>query len=58
MSDDRLYRAHPADLELRGGDGRTVVGVAEPFATARPAIGQTRLPRAGRANRSTPIWVS
>jgi HK97 family phage prohead protease len=26
-----LYRAIPVDLELRGGDGRTVVGIAMPF---------------------------
>lgn len=29
---ERLYRATPADLEIRGdGDGRTVVGLAVPF---------------------------
>lgn len=30
MSGERLYRANPVDLEVRG-DGRTVVGIAMPF---------------------------
>jgi len=30
----RLHRATPADLEVRGGDGRTVVGLAVPFGTS------------------------
>lgn len=32
MPGERLYRATPVDLELRG-DGRTVVGIAMPFDT-------------------------
>lgn len=28
---ERLIRTNPADLELRGGDGRTVAGLAVPF---------------------------
>jgi len=31
MADQRLHRAHPVDLELRGGDGRTLTGLAVPF---------------------------
>jgi HK97 family phage prohead protease len=28
---DRLQRAFPGDLEIRGGDGRTITGIAAPF---------------------------
>lgn len=31
MTTDRSTRAFPTDLEIRGGDGRTIVGIAAPF---------------------------
>lgn len=37
---ERLARAYPTDLEIRGGDGRTLCGICAPFGT-RTLIGHS-----------------